>query len=339
MRIVLSMTLVSLGMLCLGTAISVRASSPLERHDRPNAGDGPTPIQQSVYIVDIIEVNDVERTITLDYVWLQVWSDPRLADDAYESAISKSDLSIDDIWNPHLSRVNLRESAAQEAILKIDGKGNVVYRLRFIDTFTAPLDLKRFPFDRQMLRLQFLSSVYGPDELEIQWNDERSGNLDTFSLPGWSFNGWNREITTLTLKNMDNSMQGFDVQLDLSRRSGFYVWKVFVPLSFIVFMAWTVFCIDPANFSGQIAISTSSVITLIAFQLSLTELLPNISYLTEIDLFVLASSFLVFVALGEAILTARLAKIGKPNQSLAIDKWMRILYPIAFVIILFVVIF
>jgi hypothetical protein len=76
------------------------------------------------------------------------------------------------------------------------------------------------------------------------------------------------------------------------------------------------------------------VITLIAFQLSLTELLPTISYLTRIDIYVLGTSGLVFMALGEAILTARLAKQDKRELSRKIDRIMKIAYPILYLIIL-----
>ena len=328
-----------LGIINLTAVETTTTSTHIERYIRPDPADKPTPIQQSLYVVDILEINDVERTITLDYVWLQMWNDPRLANANYKGSRSKLDLSIDDIWNPHLARVNLKGSAMLDAILNIDENGNVAYRQRLIDTYTAPLNLRRFPFDKQSLSLKFLSTLYGPDEIELQWNEDRSGHLDSFSLPGWTFEGSKSKIYVQDLRNIDRKLQGFDLHLKLNRQSGFYVWKVFVPLSFIVFMAWTVFWIDPANFPGQIAISTSSVITLIAFQLSLTELLPKISYLTEVDLFALATSFLVFIALGEAILTARLAKIGKHAVSLSLDKWMRIIYPIVFAVLILFIIF
>jgi hypothetical protein len=263
-----------------------------------------------------------------------MWNDPRLSDTHYSGEKKKLNLTVEDVWHPHLTQVNVKFSTLKDSILKIDGDGNVAYRVRLNDTFTAPLDLHRFPFDSQHIKLKFLSTLYGTREIDLQWNDERSGHLDHFSLPGWTFKEVSHQFSEMLLKGSIQGYCGIDLNLHLERNSGFYFWKVFVPLSFIAFMAWTVFWIDPANFSGQVAISTSSVITLIAFQLSLTELLPKISYLTEIDVFALATSFLVFLALGEAIFTARLAKMGKHKMSLIIDKWMRCIYPGIFVILL-----
>jgi hypothetical protein len=40
---------------------------------------------------------------------------------------------------------------------------------------------------------------------------------------------------------------------------------------------------------------------------------------------------LVFSALGEAVLTSRLAKDGREALALRIDRWARIVYPLLFI--------
>ncbi len=93
--------------------------------------------------------------------------------------------------------------------------------------------------------------------------------------------------------------------LNAEREAGFFVTKVIVPLGLIVFMAATVFWVDPENIGPQLGTSTASVLTLIAFQFSLVRMLPPVSYLTRIDLFVLGAMILVFMTLAEAIYTSR----------------------------------
>jgi len=98
----------------------------------------------------------------------------------------------------------------------------------------------------------------------------------------------------------------------------------------IVFMAGSVFWIDPTELGPQIAVATASVFTLIAFLFSLGYLLPRVSYLTRVDQFVLGSTLLVFSAFGEAILTSKLAREGNPSLSGTIDRWARGIYPAVF---------
>jgi hypothetical protein len=124
-----------------------------------------------------------------------------------------------------------------------------------------------------------------------------------------------------------------DFGLIVHRELGHTLWKVLVPLILIVFMAWTVFWIDPTLLPPQVGIATSSVLTLIAFNLSLGYLLPRISYLTRADRFILGCSVLVFLALGETVLTSRLAKTDRYDAALRVDRWSRWLYLAALAVI------
>jgi hypothetical protein len=123
-------------------------------------------------------------------------------------------------------------------------------------------------------------------------------------------------------------------ELSAKRQIGFYLWKFIIPLSFIVFMSWAVFLIDPANLGVQIGIATSSVLTLIAFYLHLGSLLPQISFLTRLDDFIFGATVLVFLAFGEAISTGVLARIGQESRALLIDRWCRGLFPALFAIMI-----
>jgi len=107
-----------------------------------------------------------------------------------------------------------------------------------------------------------------------------------------------------------------------------------MPLGLIVFMAWTVFWIDPKHLAPQIGVSTATVFTLIAFQLGLGRFLPRVSYLTRADKFLLGATGLVFLALGEAIMTSKLADSDREKLSRRIDLWSRWTYPALFALLL-----
>lgn len=53
----------------------------------------------------------------------------------------------------------LPESAEAEA------DGTVLYRQRYVGSFTQPLRLQSFPFDQQDFRIQFVAIRYRPDEV------------------------------------------------------------------------------------------------------------------------------------------------------------------------------
>ena len=105
-------------------------------------------------------------------------------------------------------------------------------------------------------------------------------------------------------------------------------------MTLIVLMAWGVFWIDPRDFGPQIALPTSSVFALIAFQIGTSASLPKVAYLTGADRFILGATLLVFAALGEAICTGRLARGGREELARRIDRISRVVYLALFAVVL-----
>lgn len=116
----------------------------------------------------------------------------------------------------------------------------------------------------------------------------------------------------------------------------YHLWKEILPLTLIVFMSWAVFWIDPNQLGAQIAVSSSSVLTLIAFLFSLGELLPQVPYLTRMDHFIYGSVVLVFMAFAEGVLTCTMSVHGAQAQAQRIDHWARWMFPAAFAVLLIV---
>ena len=83
---------------------------------------------------------------------------------------------------------------------------------------------------------------------------------------------------------------------------------------------------EPAYRIRQIGISTASVFSLILFNHRVAGMLPRVSYITRIDILLLGGTIIVFVALGETVLTSRLAKIGREELGRSIDRWARWIY-------------
>ncbi len=99
--------------------------------------------------------------------------------------------------------------------------------------------------------------------------DERSGRLESFSIVGWSVELGEADLEPQYLPGQGRALARLSLSLVAERYPQFHVWKVLVPLTMIVFMAWAVFSVDPQQLSPQMGVSTASVLTLIAFQFSL----------------------------------------------------------------------
>ncbi len=302
------------------------ALAPGSAAGRPDPEGTPTRVSAGVYVLDVVEIEDARQSFVADFYFVVRWRDPRLSAAQRGTSLAACNLSLDAVWHPQVTILNQRNLDAQlPRIVRLDAAGWVEYRQRFYGNLSAPFELQDFPFDRQMLPITLVAVGSTAEEVALAV-DQRTGGMPRFSVAGWSLELAEPRIGTQYVAPQDRHFPRIEFALEARRDAGFYVSKMLVPLILIVLMAWCVFWIDPAIPAPQIGLSTATVFSLIAFQMTLGNLLPRVSYLTRADKFLLGATLLVFMALGETIATVRLARTGKEELANAVDRWARWIY-------------
>jgi hypothetical protein len=302
---------------------------------RPDPEGVPTEVAVGIVFLDVINIDDVDQTFTADFYLIYQWSDPRLDISKEASAPEVRIFELDEIWHPQLAILNQRNlKDYYKDGFRVDASGNVRYAQRFFGELSAPLDLKDFCFDEQTLSIQVASTVYSPQELELSYMEQLTGQRGVFSIAGWTVELETPRVTNEYLAFADRDLARIDFLLNGQRHAVYFILKLLVPLSLIVFMAWTVFWIDPSKAGPQIGLPTSAVFAFILYNFKIGSELPRISYLTRVDQFVLGATFLVFIALGEAVITTILSHKDKNLLARKIDFTFRYLYLILFAIII-----
>jgi hypothetical protein len=194
------------------------------------------------------------------------------------------------------------------------------------------MNLENFPMDRQFFKIEVgtldhKGRTLVPDE-------DRSGAMQAFTVAGWVVEEDRMFAGDQLAPDGANTFSTVTAVYAAERNSVFFAWKLFIPLGLIVLMAYTVFWLDPTVLSTQIGIATSTVFTLIAYNFALSSILPQVSYLTRADLYLIGCMLLVFGALGEAVVTGVLAR-NEDRLVLArrIDVLARFVYPALFALI------
>jgi hypothetical protein len=291
---------------------------------RPDSEKGPTEVMVGGYLLDLRNVDDSKQSFEADIFYRVSWRDPRLVSPDHPNPLAGCTLPLSSIWNPLpevINERNVRRRFVETAT--VDGKGLVTHIQRVQGEFTAPLDLREFPFDSQRLAIEIVARGHTPEEVRFAPDESVMGMEDSVTLTDW----------TIGARGSDFQVQMyFEIQRDLR----YYYLKIFLPLTLIICMSWAVFWINPNHLPSQIGVSTSAVLTLIAFQFSLGYMLPRLAYLTRADRFVIGSTFLVFGAFGEALVTSYLAEHGSEGKAVAIDRVSRWLYPAIFVAVVLV---
>jgi len=220
--------------------------------------------------------------------------------------------------------------------------------LTLIETVNATaktdLNLRRFPLDKQRLKAVF--EVLGFDNKEVVLRassdtQNASSNLDgEFRMPQWHLEGISASTADrkIIISGHETTTSTFVVRMDLQRKSFFILRLVVLPLVIIVILSWSVFWMDKSSVGDRISISFIGILTVVAYQLVLREILPSISYFTLMNAF-LNISFLIMCA--TVIINLRVSFLdrqGKSAEGDQLDRRCRWIFPLTyFGLILFAV--
>jgi len=325
----------------LGNPLTLAAADPYADlmarqaiHARPDPKGTPTRAEIGIYVLDVMAIDDATQTFEVDVVVTLRWRDPRLAFSAEEMGLEELVLPLDEVWSAELGTLNRREvETLLPDVVHVAPDGRVSYAQRIQATLASKLDLREFPFDSQALPIHIVAYRHGPEEIQFVLNEESTGSRGDFSVTGWEIEEGEPRIEPVELPGVEGQFAGVSFFLEARRQSSYFGLTMMVPLVLIVLMAWTVFWIDPAVVPPQIGVSTAAVFSLIAFRFSMRSALPNVAYMTRADQFLLGTTLLVFAALGEVIVTTRLARQGNEELAHRIDRWGRWIYLASFILL------
>jgi len=320
--------LVSSAALLLGLTFAI-SSSAFADIGRPDPEQGPTKVEVRVSVFDVDDVDGANQNFEANLFYQIRWHDPRLVHEDSDG-LSRP---LTDVWHPRIQLLNKQRIwKSFPDVVGISPAGGAVHRQRVWGSFSQPLELRDFPFDRQVFEIQLLAVGYTSEQVELVV-DPMSQIAERFSLPDWELIDWTVESRLLQVVPGEEKTPAVVFSFEATRRVGYFIGKVIVPLVLIVAMSWIVFWIDPKESGSQISVAITAMLTLIAYRFAVGANLPKVEYMTRLDLFILGASILVFASLIQVVTTSSLAKSDRLPKARRIDVWCRWLFPTAFILI------
>ncbi len=305
------------------------ASCALPDYESSVAPGEPVEISVGLMLTNLGQISDIDQTVSLDAFLTLQWVDQRLAGTVgchYDEST---------VWTPGIQLFNSADiQTRQPAQLTVDGDGAVTSTVRVNAAVVSPANIAAFPFDRRDIVLRLGNLDYDADEMTLRISEPWTGRLPEMAVPDWVIGEPTATITMLSLPSIGRTIAAFEFQIPAVRQANYYLYKFVFPLCLIVMMSWAVFWVDPSNLSPQLSLSGTSMLTVIAYQFTMNELLPRVGYLTSMDMLVLSSSLLVFLALVEALVSGRLADNGYVEKAKKLDQVSRWLFPSTYLVIL-----
>jgi len=277
--------LAALGLGLLAVAAQAAPAAGPERREprqRPAADGAPVEVAVVFYALDFARITSREESFDCTGYLELSWQDPALA---FEGA-PRSGRRVDpaEVWTPRVYFENALEQPRFHAdpLVEVDPSGRVTSWAILSGKFSSPMDLRRFPFDRQVLRVR-VGSFEDADAVRFRVKDEPVLVGDEAFITDWEVGRASASVDAHAYSRGRERYPRYAYELGVVRRSTFYVWRVLVPLTLLAVVSWAAFWFDPVGLQPQISTCTSALISLVAFNFAIDFSLPKVAYLTLVD--------------------------------------------------------
>lgn len=187
-----------------------------------------------------------------------------------------------------------------------------------IGQFRQNFDFKKFPFDKQKLKIQIKNQANSSsNKLEVWPNtgrgavhfispdpgaflglEEYLNNVSGNYLKEWTVKKTNIISEEILTENWFNEYSGkthpyyvnsISLVLDIERNSAHYIYKIIIPVFLILSVAWFVLWIPTHHLESRLTTSIVALLALIAYNFVFSDDIPKINYLTALDKYILLS--------------------------------------------------
>jgi Neurotransmitter-gated ion-channel ligand binding domain len=271
----------------------------------PPGTDQPIDVKVGLYVINLVALDEVEQTFTCTAYLTESWNDPRLAFTFQPGQPAVRYYKRDDIWFPLLqfdNSTNPRELSGYLVTGRPDGTIHYIEKLSV--RLSIDMYLRAFPFDAQDLEVYVHPFTGQAKRIRLSGDASSTGVSDESytPLPLWN-TGPITYRTIIGEQGAGDTVHSHVVfGIHVVRHSEYYVFRIFVPLVLMVAISWGVLWIPPTDLNSQLMISVTTVLTLVAFSVAVSNVLPPVPYLTFYDTFFLISFFFILLTIGEAII-------------------------------------
>lgn len=256
----------------------------------------PTRVTITVEPKEILTIDERRQLFEIDLLLTARWHDPRIdrcrSDEelVFQGESANEQLKSNSIWWPgfHIVEgIGQRDTSALALTVRCS-ESIVVYEERFVatigETFT---ELNDFPFDAH--NIGFTIEPFSEANISrVKFTSESTatrggtGRGTGQVAKGWESDEWNFGIVSSELGSTDPSLT---TTIPISRKAPWYWLSVIAPLMAIVALSWTVFWMRPEALSERMGVSTTSLLTVVAFDFLTSDNLPKLAYTTRLDAF------------------------------------------------------
>ena len=240
-------------------------------------------------------------------------------------------------WRPHVVIPNgIGNRATTNMAISIWPDGYIEYSETFFTKAETPMDLRRFPFDTQVLEVFFHPFIYQRNEVVLIPDDRlaRTWNQN-MGLADWSRQDVTMHERPIEIAYFDDSkseISEFVVEVTIERRPAHILISMILPMALLVSLTWCVFWMDNETLANRVNITFIGILSVVAYYFVILGNVPEVSYLTLIDAFVLATFAVLAAGVVLVVVVENVQVDDKADVAMRVDRICRWAFPLAYVL-------
>ncbi len=305
---------------------------------QPPGNGQPITVKVGLFILNLVSLDEVSETFTCTGYMTESWKDPRLAFTPGPGQPRTHYYTKSEVWFPLLQIDNSAAPRTLSSYLMVaSADGTVHYVEKFVVRASSSLKLRAFPFDSQDLEIYVHPFTGQVNRIELEVDPKSTGisSASYTPLPLWQTN-------RITYRSVSGELSGEQGGIEASshvvfgihvkRNSEYYTFRIFLPLALMVAVSWGVLWITIDDLNSQLLVSVTTVLTLVAFSVALSNILPPVAYVTFYDAFFLLCFLFILLTIAEALIVHGTHRRANHASAMRIRRVTRPLLPILFVV-------
>jgi len=244
---------------------------------------------------------------------------------------------VDCIWIPDIfvdQSINLRVPTfhSKPRSVRVYNDSMIRYSSRFNFDVACPMDFSNYPVDNQTCLVKFESYSHNHNHLNMTWDSNETVHSTPHRKNLLTHFEFDVKRETYVTKCYAEPFTGILFRLHLKRRIFSYLCDTYMPSSFIVFLGYLVFFLPKHAVSARTVLGMTAFLTLITMNVYVRSRLPEVSYLTYMDFWVMGCMLLVFVINICSIVEMRMFEAGKKvDDSEKVNQVFLFVFPFVFI--------
>lgn len=277
--------------------------------------EGPHEVKVGVHVNDIQSLDLRTHSYAMDlWVWFR-WKDADM-----DPAAAMEFLNPSELWG-HMVTPNYEEPEELPS-------GELYQVVRVQGRFSKKLPLYNYPFDRQTLQVVFEDSVDEAAKM-VFVVDEGSPTLDPkLQLPGFQIGTPTLAIAPHTYPTRfgdtstatASTYSRATLEIPISRPPLTYGIKLLLPVVCVILCAALMFVLAPSHVDSRVDVGITSLLTIVALQMTFNDNLPDVGYLMLMDKVYLCSYLFVIAGLAVVVHTTRMVERGEESRALGVHR-------------------